>query len=266
MPSPFPGMDPFLEDPEIWPDFHADLAVELKRHLNRQMSAAYFATVEIQSVLDDIEVDIAYKIRPDVSIYEIPVGAVEPLAESVATIAIPAAPITRLAPLPTRLRAVRVYRTDTRELVTTIEILSPFNKRPASDGLSDFRRKRMFILTSHVHLVELDLLRGGERPGFEVIDRPLDTDYVLLVNRAGVERVSEIWPVALNETFPVIPIPLLPPDPDVPLDLNEAVREVYAGSRYERRIAYQAPLPSPPVRPVLREWVDNMLAGRVKQA
>ena len=55
---------------------------------------------------------------------------------------------------------------------------------------------------------------------------PIDTDYILLVNRYGLKRISEIWPAALNEPLPLIPVPLLPPDPDVPLDLNAAIREV----------------------------------------
>ena len=216
MASPFPGMDPYLEDPEIWPGFHATLAVELQRRLNRQLNDQYYADVEILLV------------RP--------------------------------APLPVRLRAVRVYQTATRELVTTIEILSPYNKRPASEGLIDYRRKRGHILASRVHLVELDLLRGGERPGFELADDPLDTDYVLLVNRYGLERVSEIWPVALTEPLPLIPVPLLPPDPDVPLDLNAAIREVYASSRYALRINYTLPPPRPSLRPAVETWVQELLA------
>ncbi len=93
---------------------------------------------------------------------------------------------------------------------------------------------------------------------------PIDTDYILLVNRYGLKRISEIWPAALNEPLPLIPVPLLPPDPDVPLDLNAAIREVYAGSRYDRRIAYQLPVPPPALRPAMAEWVAARLEARSK--
>jgi hypothetical protein len=159
---------------------------------------------------------------------------------------------------------VRVFRTKTREVVTTIEILSPYNKRPG-DGLIQYRQKRNLILTSRVHLVELDLLRGGERPAPELADDPLDTDYVLLVNRFRLDRVSEIWPVALNEPLPLIPVPLLAPDPDIPLDLNEVIREVYTSSRYDWRLIYESPVPPPALRSAMKVWVDSLLASHAQR-
>ena len=111
-----------------------------------------------------------------------------------------------------------------------------------------------------MHLVEIDLLRGGKRPGREVNEPPLDADYILLVNRyraEGEARISEIWPVALNEPLPLLPIPLLPPDPDVVLDLNEAIRSVYARGAYERRIDYQRPVPPPELRPEMAAWLKE---------
>lgn len=263
MPSPFPGMDPFLEHPEIWSGFHANLAVALMRQLNRQLSSRYYADVEVQSTPHDIELEIANPVRPDVSIFE-PLD-VAPEAELATTVGLAAspAPIVRSAPLTIKLRAVRIYRTEGNQLVTSIEILSPYNKRPGSDGIMQYRLKRARLLASHVHLVELDLLRGGERPGLEFVEEPIDTDYILLVNRFRLlERLSEIWPVALNETLPPLPIPLLPPDPDLTLDLQAAVAEVYDDSRYDLRLAYQPPIPPPSLRPAVQVWVENLLAGR----
>ncbi len=256
MPSPFPGMDPFLEDAEVWPDFHTDLATELKHRLNRRIGPKYYAAVEIQSVPHELDVEISNAVRPDVNVFE-PLDVVsESLGVAAATFAIPTAPLTR--PTTHKLRAVRVYRTKTSEVVTAIEMLSPFNKRPNSEGLAQYRHKRAQILSSRVHLVEIDLLRGGVHPGDEVNDEPLDADYVLLVNRARYERASEIWPVSLDKPLPLIPVPLLAPDPDVPLDLNEAIREVYAGSGYDWRINYQAPVPLPTLRPAMAAWVTSL--------
>ncbi|MFN8484966.1 MAG: DUF4058 family protein [Anaerolineae bacterium] len=261
MPSPFPGMDPYLEEPALWQDFHADLAVTLKHHLNQRIGPKYYATVETQSVPYDLDVEIANRIRPDVSIYE-PFDAALPELPSAPSPSVPAAPIVLPAVMSVKLRSVRIYRTETGELVTTIEILSPFNKRPASDGLMQYRLKRAQLLASRAHLVEIDLLRGGERPALELADHPIDTDYVLLVNRFGPDRVSEIWPVAVDERLPLIPIPLLPPDTPVALDLNDLIRDVYAGSGYDWRINYQRPAPLPAIRPAVERRVADLVASR----
>jgi hypothetical protein len=189
-------MDPYLEGSEIWPGFHADFAGAIKRRLNRRIGPKYYADVELQSAPHDLDVEITNRIHPDVSVFEPLDTAPEPMGGEPTAIAIPAAPIVRAAPLSIKLRSVRVYRTETHQLVTAIEILSPFNKH--YDGLMQYRLKRAQILASHVHLVEIDLLRGGERPAPELHDDPLDTDYVLLVNRYRFDRLSEIWPVALN--------------------------------------------------------------------
>ena len=77
-----------------------------------------------------------------------------------------------------------------------------------------------------------------ERPGWEVNNPPLVCDYVVLVHRAfrGALHQSEIWPVALSEPLPICLVPLLPPDPDGPLDLSEVLTNVYRQSAYARRI------------------------------
>ncbi len=180
---------------------------------------------------------------------------------SVATAtAVPAAPIQRVAmPMePMRLRSVRLYTTDTRKLVTSIEILSPVNKR--GEGLEVYRLKRDRILRSDVHLIEIDLLRGHRRPGWEVNDPPIDTDYILLVNRTQVDhdRISEIWPVALNQPLPPLPVPLLDPDPDVVLELGTAMSSLYERGAYARRIDYTRSVPPPALRPDMATWFRDL--------
>jgi hypothetical protein len=157
---------------------------------------------------------------------------------------------------PFKLRTVLVYIAETKVLVSAVEILSPVNKR--GNGLHAYRDKRRQVLQSDVHLIEIDLLREGERPGWEVDEPPIDTDYVLLVNRAtaGDVRSSEIWPVALNEPLPILPVPLLDPDPDVPLDLRIAIEQVYHRAAYNKRIDYAKPIPLPPPRPAIAAWLS----------
>lgn len=260
MPSPFPGMDPYLEASEIWRGFHHSLADEIKAQLNAVLSPRYYADVEVRTVLEEVGIATAKTIYPDAAVLEtapsVPAGTT--------AVAIPAAPLQRLAMLLEQqtLRTVQVRTTDTNTLVTAIEILSPVNKR--GDGLHTYREKRRSFLRSDVHLIEFDLLRGGERPGWEVNNPPLACDYVVLVNRAfrGDLRQSEIWPVALNEPLPICPVPLLPPDPDVPLYLSEVLTNVYRRAAYTRRIDYTLPVPSPTLRPVMQRWLAEHLTHR----
>jgi hypothetical protein len=137
-----------------------------------------------------------------------------------------------------------------------IEALSPIHKR-RGEGLGAYRRKRARVLRSPVHLVELDLLRGGQRPGWEVAEPPLDAEYVLVVNRATEDegRISEIWPIALSDALAILPIPLLPPDPDAPLDLGLVLRNVHQRAGYEWRIDYTRPVPPPELREAMAAWL-----------
>jgi hypothetical protein len=263
MPSPFPGMDPYLEDSNIWPGFHHLLADEFVTQLNPMVGPKYYADVEVRTVVEEVSIAAARTIYPDAAVLEQTSFESRPQAGSaIAAVAIPEAPVQRVVQVTgqTKLRTVQLYTTETNQLVTSIEILSPFNKRPG-EGIEDYRRKRTLILRSPVHLVESDLLRGGERPGREVNEPPLEAEYILLVNRGGTgdHRLSEIWPVALDESLPLLPIPLLPPDPDVPLDLAAALKAIYARAGYDWRLDYHRPVPPPELRPEMTAWLQEHL-------
>jgi hypothetical protein len=263
MASPFLGMDPYLEDNEIWSGFHHRLADEVADQLNAIIGPKYYAEIEAQTVVEEISLGRRTAMVPDTAVFQPPPTPLLAYADSArAAVAIAAAPIQRTVYVPneTKLRAVRIYSTEFGELVTSIELLSPFNKRPGA-GLSRYQHKRRRLLQSPVHLVEIDLLRGGQRPGPEVREPPLDTDYVLLVNRSqdGAIRTSEIWPVALHETLPIIPIPLLYPDQDAPLDLRQTLSHIYARAHYARRINYQKPVPPPELRPAMATWLKKQI-------
>ncbi len=252
----FPGMDPYLEDKATWPGFHHHLAEELMTILNAGLDAKYYAEVEVRTVLEEINIATASQVYPDIAVLE----NISSGAAMTPTAPVLSAPLQRVA-MPadqTKLRAVHVYTSAGKDLVTVIEILFPVNKQ--GQGLDRYRQKRERLLHTQVHLVELDLLRGGQRPGWELSDPPLDTDYVCLVNRAsyGEDRISEIWPVALNEPLPTVPIPLLPPDEDVPVDLGEALQNIYSRAAYNRRVDYQQPLPPPNLRPAMAVWLKNI--------
>ncbi len=265
MPSPFPGMDPYIEDAEIWRGFHQSFAVELVGLLNPVVGPKYFADVEVRMVSEEINIAAVGDMIADAAL----VNRIQKTPSSVvgtsrSAVAIPEAPVRRTIASPerTRLRAVKIVRTETGQLVTSIEILSPYNKRPG-EGIFEYRKKRGRILRSSVHLIEIDLVRGGERPGSEVNEPPLDADYVILVNRADESdiRTSEIWPLVLSDPLPVIPVPLLDPDPDVPLDLADAFRAVYRRAGYDWRIDYKKRVPPPELRPAMATWLRETHTG-----
>jgi hypothetical protein len=246
-------MDPYLEDRNFWRGFHHHLAEFIHDFLNQTLSARYYADIEIRIVQEEIGISTTSR-YPDVSIVER-----RPYASQAVAVAAPASPIKREVIIPgeSKLRSVRVLTVEDHRLVTAIEILSPINKRGVE--LKKYRRKRSNILQASVHLVEIDLLRGGTRPGVELNEPPLETDYVLLVNRVsnGFTRESEIWPVALNEPLPNLPIPLLAPDPDVILDMHTALATIYDRARYALRMDYTQPVPSPGLRPEMLAWLDE---------
>jgi len=259
----FPGMDPYLEDPTIWRGFHHRLANEIADRLNPSIGPKYYADIEVYTTFEEVHIGKAKPIIPDVAVVAAGPG-VPTAAVAVAEPAAVLAPVRRaIRVTPVTLRAVHIYITETNELITSIEILSPYNKR--GEGLAEYRRKRSTLLASNVHLVEIDLLRGGERAGSEVQGPPLDVaDYILLVNR-GIQvnpgAWSDIWPVTLDNPLPLLPIPLDPPDADVLLDMNAVVQAVYERAAYERRIDYRSPVPPPALRPAMAKWVKAHLAA-----
>ncbi len=266
MSSPFPGMDPYLEARTIWPGFYHLLADEIMAQLNARLSPRYYADVEVRTVLDDSSSGVTRIIYPDAAILDVPsppaIPAATPRQRGGQGAAIAPAPIQRvaMAPEPTRLRTIHVFVTETETLVTAIELLSPINKR--GQGLLTYRRKRLRLLQSHVHLIEIDLLRGGERPGWELHTPPIESEYVLLINRASPDtaRISDVWPVAVNEPLPILPVPLLFPDPDSALDLASAIPTVYTRAAYARRIDYRQPVPDPALRPAMAAWWQSHTA------
>ena len=126
-------------------------------------------------------------------------------------------------------------------LVTAIEILFPVNKRPGQ-GLEEYRAKREAVLSANAHLLEIDLLRQGTRPP-RLIGLP-QSDYFIFLTRSERRNVTETWPVSMRDPLPVVPVPLLPGDDDVPLDLGHALRTIYDEARYDLSIDYgELPVP-----------------------
>lgn len=245
MPSPFPGMDPYLEG-YLWPDVHHRLATEISDQLTPKLRPRYVARIEIQVVVDDApqgEIGIMY---PDVEIVigrrRPPEPPPLPLRGGVLVAEAPATtPASVLVQLPeVRVASVEIRDPSQNQLVTSIEILSPINKR--EPGLSQYREKWRKLREADVHILEIDLLRRGQR-SLPHTNLPKSAYRVSLV-RAGSNQIYA-WTLALPDPLPVVPIPLRAPDADVTLDLGLALRTIYDRAAYDLSIDYNE-LPPPP--------------------
>jgi hypothetical protein len=131
------------------------------------------------------------------------------------------------------------------------------NKRPGHAAYLTYRRKRQAILESRAHLMEIDLLRAGERPP---LAEPLpEAPYFVILSRAERRPVAEVWPLRLQEPIPILPVPLLPPDPDAPVNLGRALAAIYDRSGYDLRIDYTSSPPPPTLAAEDAAWLDMHL-------
>ncbi len=262
MPSPFPGMDPYIEAPRNWSDFHVDLATEIRAHLNTLILPAYYATAVTHVAYDVIEIARSKprSIYPDVGVWRTSSSAKTPAATAVMAPIIdrPQAQSMVKVEVALRLANVEVREAGTDSLVTAIEILSPVNKRTGLER-QNYLRKRRELLRADVHVMEIDLLRGGQRTPLEITPPP--TPYYVTLAHADQRPYVDIWPIGLETRLPVVPIPLYEPDPDVPLDLGAVVRSVYERGGYVARIDYRQPPPPPALTDEQAAWVETLLAS-----
>ncbi len=254
MPSPFPGMDPYLEGSH-WTSVHFALSGEITRQLALKLPERYVvlpAERRVTDAPDDVAVTPA-SIYPDGSVVE-DTPTRSGREGQVATVI---APLQLATVMPERVPHVTIEIRDVanRELVTAIEVFSPVNKR--GRGRRAYLRKRQRILLSSAHLLEIDLLREGQRVPMQ---QPLPpAPYFVLLSRAQKRPLTDVRPISFDQPLPTIPVPLLPPDPDVMLDLQLVFTTIYDLLRYGRVVDYAKP-PEVPLGGNVAEWA----AGRIQ--
>jgi hypothetical protein len=258
-------MDPYLEG-EMWQEFHSTLANAIRGQILAALPPAYTALLAKRYVLDQASTapqDRARVIYPDVHIAKIaeslPAYATTPRPAPIPPMLAPSRPIRMVNPVIVTEKipvlSIEVRDVARRRLVTLIEILSPANKRDG--GAADYWRRRRELLKRKVHLLELDLLRGGERVPLWGELPP--AAYYIMLSRANDRPTTEVWPVALTQPLPPTPVPLLPPDADLTLDLQGAVNACYDLVHYERLLDYTAAPPLPPLAADELAWAEAIL-------
>ncbi|HRQ41095.1 MAG TPA: DUF4058 family protein [Chloroflexota bacterium] len=261
MPTPFPGMDPYLEKAHRWPNIHTRLIVALADDLAAKIRPRYYVSVEERTYL--LQSDEMDKImRPDVGIVRERAPVYE--AALVGT-AVPAPPETLPAARPititippleeVRERFLEVRLVEDGRLVTAIEILSPTNKQTGK-GRQLYTEKRQAVLESEAHLVEIDLLRAGKRPKF--IPAPQLSHYYMLVSRAEQRPSATLFPFAVQQPIPTFRLPLLPGDDEPEVDLGHLLHALYDRAGFDLRIDYKQE-PDPPFATEDAAWIDALL-------
>jgi hypothetical protein len=219
-------MDPFLEAPAGFPGFHNRFVTHLSEVLQTLLRPPYYADIE----------DRAWVER-----FSSPIECHEAHVEIFA-------------------------RHEHEQIVTTIELLSPSNKGGSSDGRELYLKKQREVLQSKIHLVEIDLLRGGQHT--TAVPLPLARgragtfDYHVCIHHFDNLEDFFVYPILLSQRLPVLAIPLLPGDEPVPLDLQAVLDRCYDAGPYRQRLRYQDTVPPPALAPEQAEWVAQVLRDK----
>lgn len=243
MPSPFPGVDPFIEASGRWIGFHNILIAHCSELLNDRLPENYLAVVDERLELVELSDEWRRRHRrPDVAVVR-DANPVAPTGHSAAgslATAIEPTPVTLPEYEEVAESYIEIVSLPDQELVTSIEILSPTNKSRGDGG--DYLAKRAVLLRRGINLVELDLLLGGERlPARDALPAG---DFYAFVSRRERRPKADVYAWSIRQAIPPIPIPLKSPDEDAMLDLAAAFKTTYDRGRYDRGLRYDLPLPA----------------------
>ena len=231
MPSPFPGMDPYWEHPTLWPGVHNGLIAMLQLALAPQLRPRYYITLEERVYVTEPE-QRTFVGRPDVAVVARPETELTPQSTPSES---PALAVR--VPLPDEVREtyLEVREVGTDYVITVLEMLSPTNKRPGR-GRRLYEDKRMEVLTTRSHLVEVDLIRFGEP--MPLIDNGRASDYRILVSRGDRRPNAILYPFGVRQPIPAFPLPLKAHDQEPMVDIGQLLHDLYDQASYDLRIDY----------------------------
>ncbi|PZO13080.1 MAG: hypothetical protein DCF25_16585 [Leptolyngbya foveolarum] len=255
MPSPFPGMNPYLENPGMWAEVHNRLIVAISIALAPALHPKYYAAIDKRTYLDTPEDSILIGI-PDVSIAsERNLENRSISKQSTLTLSQPEV-VTLPFPEEVTERYLEIREAKTNAVITAIEILSPKNKKKG-EGKTTYLEKRQRVLSTQTHFIEIDLLRG--QPPMPVISKN-HTDYRILVSRSNTRPKAELYGFNLFDPIPTFAVPIQSGDTEPQLDLKKLIDEVYDQSGYGFRLDYQQPV-KPALTAAEKQQVKEILSS-----
>jgi Protein of unknown function (DUF4058) len=257
MPTPFPGMDPYLEHPALWEDVHTRLIVAIADALGPQVRPHYRVAVERRTYLAVFAPE-EYELigKPDMLIAG--AHAKEPTRSILATATRVIPPIGELVmPDEVTERYLEIRDVVSGEVVTVLEILSPTNKL-TREGRGQYERKRIKVLGSATHLIEIDLLRAGDPLPIRMRQDDPQSAYRVLLSRSQDRPRAEVYLFGLREPIPDIPVPLRADEADAVLPLNRVIHDMYERAGYDQILNYHLP-PVPPLTETEAAWATALL-------
>lgn len=253
MPSPFPGMNPYLEHRDFWPETHQWLINAIVEFLASQLAPKYIIGFEKEVYLATPEEDLSIGL-PDVVVR----GKQNTRSTSSnLAVAVAAEPAKVTIPVPVEVRRsyLEVRETASKRVVTAIEILSPVNKR-SGPGREKYQRKRQRIFGSLTNFIEIDLLRSGKP--MSVVGAPVKSDYRILVSRSDTRPTADMYAFNVQNQIPLFPVPLLSGDAEPVVNLKDLLDLIYDRARYDIRVDYSGE-PVPRLSDGDAVWADGVL-------
>jgi Protein of unknown function (DUF4058) len=252
MQSPFPGMDPYLEHPALWPDVHNRLIAALADDLSERVAPRYYVGLERRTYLLKAD-DLVFVGRPDLAMAPAsgpPVVAPQPATTSTLVLEVDVPMQDEVSE-----NFLEIHEVKTGKLITIVELLSPVNKLH-KQGREEYERKRGYVFRSWTSLVEIDLLRAGEP--MPVIGAQVKSDYRILVS-PGLQRPrAALIAFMLRQPMPAFTLPLLPGDAEPEVTLNHILHDLYRRARFDLRLDYTQ-LPVPPLAEADRVWAQELI-------
>jgi hypothetical protein len=234
-------MNPYLEQGDVWQDFHVTFMPKVRAQLVAQLTADYIVKIDEHVYIHEPPAEErTFLGHSDASVASRQLSTQQSTATTTASVKAPARVVLPVMDIE-RVSYLEIRDRLHRRLVAVIELLSPSNKYSGEDR-QQYLLKRARVMASSAHLVEIDLLRGGPRMPF-ASELP-ECQYYAMVSQAEKRPQADFWPIRLRDPLPIIPIPLREPDPDAKLDLQAALHQVYDEARYGNYIYEQAPQPA----------------------
>jgi Protein of unknown function (DUF4058) len=257
MRSPFPGMNPYLEHPDLWAEFHNRLIVAIADDLAPSLRPQYRVAIE-KRVYETWDSESLLVGIPDVSIYRTQSDALP--EQSVSVLEPATQPVSVLLPIPEEVREgyLEIRDVKTGEIVTAIELLSPKNKR-YGEGRQAYETKRRRILGSQTHLIEIDLLRQGEP--MPVLGKEAIKRYRILLSRSSERPHAELYTFDLIDVIPTFALPLKQGSLEPTIDLQTLLHGVYDRASFDLAIDYNQN-PNPPLTNLEKTWLDDWLINQ----
>jgi hypothetical protein len=251
-------MDPYLEEPTLWPDVHHELISVIRESLQHQLRSRYFVRIEERVYVSGPADPGRGVLAPDLFLVRRPKPAPRKSRSGGSTAIDITQPIIAVTLIEDEIHEhyLEILDAADRSLVTVVEVLSPTNKIAGADGLESFLEKRGQIMRSSTHWVEIDLLRSGISPVLPVIVP--EHEYLVHVSPADHRPRGLLWPIRLDERLPVVRIPLRPHDGGTPLDLQAVLDTAYNRAAYDTEIDYTQE-PTPRLGKKWKGWADRLL-------